>query len=103
VLVGVLHLIEPSTLTDMFAIIATTGLAALRLWIYLQNSLNAERARTRRMVIALRGVSSRDRADIIRACADLEAAAGTNARSEAEPGTERANALNRLSPRVSRQ
>lgn len=33
-----------------------------------------ERARTRRMSIALRGVSGHDRADIIRACAALEAA-----------------------------
>lgn len=102
----VLHLIEPSNLTGLFAIItaiiASAGVAALRLWIYFRNSLNAERARTRRMVIALRGVNSRDRADIIRACADLEAAAGVVGRSEAEHGTG-PNAFNRLSTRVMRQ
>ena len=71
------HLIEPSNLTDMFAIIVTASLAGLKLRVCLRNSLNAERARTRRMTIALRGVNSRDRADIIRACAALEAATGT--------------------------
>ena len=79
------HLIEPSNLTDMFAIIVTASLAGLKLRVCLRNSLNAERARTRRMTIALRGVNSRDRADIIRACAALEAATGTTVKSEAEP------------------
>lgn len=85
------HLIEASNLTEMFAIIVTAGLAGLKLWVCLRNSVNAERARTRRLIIALRGVTSQDRADIIQACAALEAAAGTVVRSEAEPGNSRPN------------
>jgi hypothetical protein len=66
--------------------------------------VSAERARTRRMTIALRGSSSHERADIIRACANLEAAIGTSTSGATEPKrgaqTRGAQTRERLRPKL---
>jgi hypothetical protein len=61
--------------TEIIFALATTGTACLRLW--LQRPALAERWRTLRLAKALRNVDSCDRAEVVQACADLEAAIGS--------------------------
>jgi hypothetical protein len=45
--------------------------------VWLHRALAVEHARTLRLSEALRDVDGHDRAEVVRACADLEAAIGT--------------------------
>jgi hypothetical protein len=82
---AVLHLVDFPTLTGLLAVITAAVLGGIRLWVWLRSFVILERARTRRMSIALRGASGPERADIIRACAALEAAARPGRRDNDVP------------------
>jgi hypothetical protein len=70
------HLLELSPTTTIAAVVTSASVAAFRTWTWLHRSTAAERARTRRLTIALRGVFGQDHAEVVRACAELEAAIG---------------------------
>lgn len=71
------HLLELSPTTAITAVVTSASVTAFRAWTWLQRSTAAERARTRRLTTALRGDFGQDHAEVVRACAELEAAIGS--------------------------
>jgi hypothetical protein len=70
------HLLELSPITAITAVTTSASVTGFRAWTWLQRSTVAERARTRRLTTALRGTGSQEHAEVVRACAELEAAIG---------------------------
>jgi hypothetical protein len=70
-------LLELSPTTAITAVVTSASVTAFRAWTWLQRSTAAERARTRRLTTALRGDFGQDHAEVVRACAELEAAIGS--------------------------
>jgi hypothetical protein len=81
------HVIQLSPVAEVTLTVTTFSVACLKLWVWLQRTLAAEQARTLRLLEALRNVHGRDRAEVVRACAELEAAIGTGA-TQPQPGTD---------------
>jgi len=73
------HLLGLSPITAITAVITSASVTCFRAWTWLQRSTAAERARTRRLTTALRGTFGQDHAEVVRACAELEAAIGSAA------------------------
>ena len=73
-------LLELSPTTAITAVVTSASVTAFRAWTWLQRSTAAERARTRRLTTALRGTGGEDHAEVVRACAELEAAIGSTTR-----------------------
>jgi hypothetical protein len=69
------HVVPLSPAAEILFGLMTTSTACFKLW--LQRPALAERARTLRLAEALRNVEGHDHAEVVRACADLEAAIGT--------------------------
>jgi hypothetical protein len=90
------HLMGLSPITAITAVITSASVAGFKAWILLRRTSAAEHARTRRLVTALRGARGQDHAEVVRACAELEAAIGSAAslaasrrgcRAEGAPGS----------------
>lgn len=79
------HLMGLSPITAITAVITSASVAGFRTWTWLRRSTAAEHARTRRLVTALRGARGQDYAEVVRACAELEAAIGSAASFAAKP------------------
>jgi hypothetical protein len=79
------HLLGLSPMTAITAVITSASVTGFRAWTWLQRSTVAERARTRRLTTALRGAFGQDHAEVVRACAELEAAIGSATRPLAMP------------------
>jgi hypothetical protein len=79
------HLTGLSPITEITVAITSASVAGFRTWTWLRCSATAEHARTRRLIAALLGVHSQDHAEVVRACAELEAAIGSTASSAAKP------------------
>lgn len=79
------HLMGLSPITEIAALITSASVAGFRTWSWLRRSTAAEHARTRRLAAALRGARSQDHAEVVRACAELEAAIGGAASFPAKP------------------
>ena len=79
------HLMGLSPMTEITAVITSASVAGFRTWTWLRRSAAAEHARTRRLVAALRGARGQDHAEVVRACAELEAAIGSAASFAAKP------------------
>ena len=73
------HLMGLSPITAITAVITSASVAGFRAWTWLRRATAAEQARTRRLVAALRGARGQDHAEVVRACAELEAAIGGTA------------------------
>jgi len=73
------HLLGLSPITEITAVITSASVAGFRTWIWLRRSAAAEHARTCRLIAALLGARSQDHAEVVRACAELEAAVGSTA------------------------
>ncbi|MFF2625277.1 hypothetical protein ACFVUN_05825 [Kitasatospora griseola] len=78
---GVFDTGDPVVLTVLGA--ASTAAAVARAWIRHRTAIRLEQERTRRVLGALAGTTRQGRAEVVRACAELEEkAAGTgNSRS----------------------
>ena len=79
------HLTGLSPITEITAVITSASVAGFRTWTWLRRSAAAEHARTRRLIAALLGARSQDHAEVVRACAELEAAIGSTASCAAKP------------------
>ena len=79
------HLMGLSPITEITAVITSAIVAGFRTWTWLRRSAAAEHARTRRLIAALLGARSQDHAEVVRACAELEAAIGSTASFAAKP------------------
>lgn len=79
------HLTGLSPMMEITAAVTSASVAGFRTWIWLRCSAAAEHARTRRLIAALLGVRSQDHAEVVRACAELEAAIGSTANCATKP------------------
>jgi hypothetical protein len=77
------HVTQLSSTVEVILALTAFGTACLKLWARFHRALAAEHARTLRMFEAVRDVHGQDRAEILRACADLEAAIRGRNHSEA--------------------
>lgn len=73
------HLLGLSPITAITAVTTSATVTGFRAWTRLRRATAAELARTRRLTTALRGTGSQDHAEVVRACAELEAAIGSPA------------------------
>jgi hypothetical protein len=79
------HLMGLSPITEITAVITSASVAGFKTWTLFRRSAAAEHARTRRLIAALLGARSQDHAEVIRACAELEAAIGSTRSFAAKP------------------
>jgi hypothetical protein len=70
------HLMGLSPITVIIAVVTSASVGGFRTWTWLRRSADAERARTFRLVAALRDAPGQDHAEVVRALAELEAAIG---------------------------
>lgn len=61
---------------EIAAVVITASAGCAKLWLRLRRSVLTERSRTARLVEALRAVDSSRRVEVVRACAEFEAAIG---------------------------
>jgi len=79
------HLTGLSPITEITVAVTSAIVAGFRAWAWLRCSAAAEHARTGRLIAALLGVGGQDHAEVVRACAELEAAIGSTASCAAKP------------------
>jgi hypothetical protein len=79
------HLTGLSPITGITAAITSATVAVFRTWTWLRCSAAAEHARTGRLIAALLDVRSQDHAEVVRACAELEAAIASTANCATKP------------------
>jgi hypothetical protein len=73
-----LHEVMPiSSFVEIALALVAASASYLRLWLWLRRSMIAERSRTQRLSEALRNVDGHERAEVVRACAELESSIGT--------------------------
>lgn len=73
------QVIQVTPVVQIVTLAATLGAACFATWIGWRKALLTERARNLRLSTALNNARSRERAEIVRACAALEAAVGSPA------------------------
>jgi hypothetical protein len=79
------HVTGLSPVTEITTVIASASVAGFKTWTLLRRSAAAEHAQTRRLIVALLGARSQDHAEVISACAELEAAIGSTRGHTAKP------------------
>jgi hypothetical protein len=76
------HVTQLSSTVEIILTLTAFGTACLKLWARFHRAVVAEHARTLRMFEAVRDVHGQDRAEVLRAYADLEAAIKSRNHSE---------------------